>query len=104
MEHLIALCHSYLQGPCRGSGCRKSYSRCVVNKTRQENCTCNRPVRGGLAHKRELEVLIGRIGLDHLDGSLEDVRTIRLQEEHSLDLEIYSCEQLLIRDHIMAAI
>ena len=58
----------------------------------------------GPAHECEFEVSRGRIGLDHLDGSLEDVRTIRLQEEHSLDLEIYSCEQLLIRDHIMATI
>ena len=56
------------------------------------------------AHECEFEVLIGRLGLDHLDGILEDVRTILLQEEHSLDLEIYSCDRLLIRDHIMMTI
>ena len=59
---------------------------------------------GGPAHKCEFDVLMGRLGLDHRDGILEDVRTIRLQEEHSLDLEIYSCDQLLISDHRMATI
>ena len=38
------------------------------------------------AHECEFEVLIGELVLDRLDGILEDVRTILLQEEHSLDL------------------
>ena len=59
---------------------------------------------GMLAHKCEFEVFIGRLGLDQFDGILEDVRAILLQEEHSLDLEIYSCDRLLIRDHSMMTI
>ena len=48
---------------------------------------------GVRTHKCEFEVWPGRLALDHLDGILEDVRTILLQEEHSLDLEINSCDR-----------
>ena len=59
---------------------------------------------GVRTHKCEFEVFIGRLGLYQFDGILEDVRVILLQEEHSLDLEIYSCDRLLIRDHSMMTI